>query len=126
MKLMLKRVLGWARRTEAEKVMLRHRFQFIRYRLLYLASHVLSVFPIPLVFVLRICGSDKHQPGQHLYGHTYRKLFWPYKYKPIKLLEIGVGGYGVGLGGRVIERMAPVFSICKNLSDAGGQWSQWN
>src|SRR5262249_25141841 len=58
MKLVLKRVVGWARRTEAEKVMLRHRFQFIRYRALYLASHVFSLFPIPLVLILRICGSD--------------------------------------------------------------------
>jgi len=103
MKLVLKRVVGWARRTEAEKVMLRHRFQFIRYRALYLASHVFSLFPIPLVLILRICGSDKHKSGQHRYGYTYRKLFWPYKYKPIKLLEIGVGGYGVGLGGESLN-----------------------
>jgi hypothetical protein len=61
MKLVLKRVVGWDRRTEAEKVMLRHRLQSIRYRLLYLASHVLSLLPIPLVLILRICGSDKHQ-----------------------------------------------------------------
>ena len=113
MKLVLKRVVGWARRTEAEKVMLRHRFQFIRYRALYLASHVFSLFPIPLVLILRICGSDKHKSGQHRYGYTYRKLFWPYKYKPIKLLEIGVGGYGVGLGGESLNAWQLYFPFAK-------------
>jgi hypothetical protein len=101
MKVVAKKIVGWTRRTEAEKTMLRHRLQFIRYRLLYKASHVLSLIPIPLVLVLRICGTDKHQ--LHLYGHIYQKLFWPHKYKPIKLLEIGVGGYGVGLGGESLN-----------------------
>jgi hypothetical protein len=101
MKLLAKKIVGWARRTEDERTMLRHQLQLIRYRLLYLASCVLSLLPIPLVLILRICGSDKHQ--LHLYGYTYRKLFWPHKYKPIKLLEIGVGGYGVGLGGESLN-----------------------
>jgi hypothetical protein len=111
MKLVLKRVVGWDRRTDAEKVVLRHRLQLIRYRLLYLTSHVLSLLPIPLVFILRICGSDKHQ--LHLYGYTYRKLFWPYKYKPIKLLEIGVGGYEVGLGGESLNAWQLYFPFAK-------------
>src|SRR5215470_1320183 len=113
MKPVLKRLVGWARRTEADKVILRYRFQFIRYRLLYLASHVFSLFPIPLVLVLRISGSDKHQPGQHRYGYTYRKLFWPYKYKPIKLLEIGVGGYGEGHGGESLNAWQLYFPFAK-------------
>jgi hypothetical protein len=111
MKLVAKKIVGWARRTEAEKTMLRHRLQLIRYRLLYLASRVLSPLPIPLVLILRICGSDKHQ--LHLYGYTYRKLFWSHKYKPTKLLEIGIGGYGVGLGGESLNAWQLYFPFAK-------------
>jgi hypothetical protein len=111
MKLIAKKIVGWTRRTEAEKTMLRHRLQLIRYRLLYLASSVLSLLPIPLALILRICGSDKHR--LHLYGYTYRKLFWPHKYKAIKLLEIGVGGYAVGLGGESLNAWQLYFPFAK-------------
>src|SRR5262249_25083372 len=48
-----------------------------------------------------------------LYGYTYGKLFRPYKYKPIKLLEIGVGGYGEGHGGESLNAWQLYFPFAK-------------
>ena len=97
MEAMLKRLLRWDKKTEVEKVPFRRFYHHLFHTRSY--SHVISLLPIPLWFVLRACNSDKHQPTGHLYGYTYSKLFWPFKYKPIKLLEIGVGGNEASLGG---------------------------
>ena len=42
-------------------------------------------------------GTDKF--GGHLYTPIYERLFRPLRYRPIRLLEIGVGGYGSPLAG---------------------------
>jgi hypothetical protein len=68
-----------------------------RFSLMRLAAPVLSVLPLSASTVLRLSGSDK-DVGHH-YGDTYQRLFRPYKYRPIKLLEIGIGGYKEHLGG---------------------------
>ena len=70
-----------------------------RYRLAALAANIVALFPLPLPWLFRVFGSDKQQPGGHRYGPTYWMLFRPWKYRPVKLLEIGVGGYGGSLGG---------------------------
>jgi hypothetical protein len=41
--------------------------------------------------------SDKHMPGWHRYGDTYGALFRRFKYRRVKLLEIGIGGYHTSL-----------------------------
>jgi hypothetical protein len=103
MKPILKNVVGWNHKSETEKVQFLHRFERVRYRSLYLASFVLCLFPIPLRLILRICLSDKHQPSEHQYGYAYGELFWRFKYLPIKLLEIGVGGYADRIGGESLN-----------------------
>jgi hypothetical protein len=87
-------------RTEAQKAAFRW-FQQLHYHLFRIVGF--PPVPIPLWFVLRACYSDKHQPARHTYGYTYGKLFWSFKYKPIKLLEIGVGGDATDLGGESLN-----------------------
>jgi len=96
MKQLLKQLLKWKQRTEPEK-------HLLRYRLLYAASFLACLFPLPLTFLLRACRSDKHGPLQHQYGHTFDSLFRRFKYKAVKLLEIGIGGYKNGMGGQSLN-----------------------
>ncbi len=56
----------------------------------YRIAAALSLFPIPLTAILRLFGSDKQQIGQHAYGEAYHALLRPFRYKPTKLLEIGL------------------------------------
>ena len=69
------------------------------YRLAGLLARSASWLPIPLWRLLQFFRSDKHMPGWHHYGHTYGALFRRFKYRRVKLLEIGIGGYQASLGG---------------------------
>jgi hypothetical protein len=109
MKLMLKRVTGWDHMSPVQQGVLVDRFDFLRYRLFYVLSHILCMLPIPLYVILRLCLSDKHQVYQHLYGYTYHRLLKKYKYRPIKILEIGIGGYGRRLGGESLNSWQAYF-----------------
>lgn len=60
------------------------------YRDKYLLATIFSVLPVNISRILSIFGSDKNQPGQHSYGNTYQELFQKMRYKPVKLLEIGL------------------------------------
>ena len=94
---------------KAEKDRFRQLLEFVRYRLLYLASYVICFFPISLRLLFQMCGSDKHQYGAHQYGYTYDALFWRFKYKRIKLLEIGLGRHGNRLGGESLSAWQAYF-----------------
>ena len=63
MRAMLKRVLGWDQRTEAEKAAFREcRYHPLRALGVYLGSHVISLFPIPLRFkrtCATLCGKGR-------------------------------------------------------------------
>jgi len=103
MKVMLQKAFRWNHKSKAEKDRFLQRFELVRYRLLYLATYVICFFPIPLRFLFQICGSDKHQYGVHQYGYTYDALLRRFKYKRIKLLEIGLGRHGNRLGGESLN-----------------------
>jgi demethylmacrocin O-methyltransferase len=60
-----------------------------------------------------VCLSDKHQPDSHQYGYTYNALFWRCKYRLIKLLEIGIGGYDKRLGGESLNAWQAFFPFGK-------------
>jgi len=109
MKAMLQKAIRWNHKSEAEKVRFLQRFEFVRYRLLYLASYAICFLPIPLRFLFQICGSDKHQCGVHQYGYTYDALLRRFKYKRIKLLEIGLGRHGNRLGGESLNAWQAYF-----------------
>jgi len=86
-------VTGWDRLAWDQKCVVRYGAQS------GIAS-LLSLLPIPLWRLLRWTKSDKEMPGQHLYGRTYHSLFRHLKYRRIRFLEIGIGGYDYDLGGR--------------------------
>ena len=56
----------------------------------YLLATLFSALPINMSRILSIFGSDKNLPSQHSYGVTYQEIFQKMRYKPIKLLEIGL------------------------------------
>ena len=80
---LLSALLAW-RRTSAREGRL------TSYRDRYWIAAGLSFLPLRLEWVMRLFGSDKHQEGQHAYGHSYHEMFRVLRYRPIKLLEIGV------------------------------------
>lgn len=90
---LVKALLGWERKSNSEKDLIAHRWG-------RRAARLLAPLPVPLWMLLRAFGSDKHRPGSHAYGHTYGALFRRWKYRRVRLLEIGIGGYGGSLGGQ--------------------------
>lgn len=52
-------------------------------------------------------GTDKF--GEHEYTPVYQELMRAARRKPVRLLEIGVGGYGVALGGESLRMWASYF-----------------
>lgn len=89
----LGQISGWDRHSFEEK-------RVLRYRVSALIAPALAFFPLPMRSLLRWAKSDKDLPGQHSYGATYGRLFRRLKYRRVRLLEIGIGGYGTSLGGR--------------------------
>lgn len=53
-------------------------------------------------------GSDKNT--KHKYCEMYEEMFTPFKDKPIKLLEIGIGGYETNEGGNSLRMWKEWFS----------------
>lgn len=88
----VKCLLTWDKKTEEEKYL-------FKYRLAGMAGRMLSPLPIPLWWLLRLYGCDKQRPGWHNYEPTYGRLFRRWKYRPVRMLEIGIGGYSGSLGG---------------------------
>nr|WP_294505819.1 class I SAM-dependent methyltransferase [uncultured Rhodopila sp.] len=48
--------------------------------------------PLRLGWLLHLFGSDKQKAGEHFYGATYHAVMRPFRYRRIRLLEIGVLG----------------------------------
>ena len=93
MKEFLKRILGWNKKSSLSQSLL-------RYKINHLRAALTCLLPIPLWRVLQNSGSDKQKRDGHSYGHTYGKYFWRFKYRPTKLLEIGIGGVAGDIGGQ--------------------------
>ncbi|GMO40342.1 MAG: hypothetical protein Ta2B_20230 [Termitinemataceae bacterium] len=65
-----------------------------------LAQNIVSFFvQSNLNFLAIIFGSDKYGPNAHSYTPHYMTHFKTRRYKKLKLLEIGVGGYGNPISG---------------------------
>ncbi len=79
----LRALLAW-RRTPARDGRL------TSYRDRYWIAAGLSLLPLRLGWAMRLFGSDKQREGQHAYGRSYHEMFRALRYRPIKLLEIGV------------------------------------
>jgi hypothetical protein len=97
-------LVGWNYLAPTEQYVLKYRFASA-------AAHVFSLLPIPMTIVLRIFGSDKQMPGWHSYGSTYGELFRKWKFRPVRLLEIGIGGYRDTPGGRSLLAWQAYFPL---------------
>lgn len=113
MEQLVKRVVGWDKMTVQQRSSFRRRVDVWRYPLFSVIANLVCIFPIPLSLVLRASRSDKHRPGAHRYGYTYGNLFWQFKYRRIKILEIGVGGYERRLGGESLNAWQAYFPFAK-------------
>jgi hypothetical protein len=80
-----------------------------RFRYMRLAAPFMSALPLSAATVLRISGSDKENEQAHRYGETYQRLFRRFKYRRIKVLEIGIGGYNRSLGGESLAAWSCYF-----------------
>jgi hypothetical protein len=85
--------IGWNRKTERDQYL-------FNYGISSLLAQAICLLPVPMWRLFLLFGSDRHRPGWHSYGHTYGALLRRWKYRPVKLLEIGIGGYRGSLGGR--------------------------
>jgi hypothetical protein len=88
----IQRLMGWDRLSERDQYLARYRFNGV-------VANLIALVPISLPRLFRWFGSDKQRPGWHDYGPTYASIFRPWKYRPVRLLEIGIGGYGESPGG---------------------------
>ena len=109
----LKFVLRWNRKSDAEKAEFRHRIAVIRYKARTLLATIVSPLPLSLPYLLRVTGTDKHQPNGHQYGFIYEDYFRPFRYERTKLLEIGIGGYDYALGGESLIAWRAYFPFGK-------------
>jgi hypothetical protein len=110
---LIKYLIGWNQKTEIEKSAFRQSIDVWRHRLFSPISYVVCILPIPLRFLLRASLSDKHSPGHHLYGCTYGNIFSKFKYRRIKILEIGIGGNARRLGGNSLDAWQAYFPFAK-------------
>jgi hypothetical protein len=92
-KRLVQAAIGWQRKTDRER-------NVIRFRLKHWLASAMCLLPLPLTFWLSHFRSDKHMPGLHQYGRLYANSFRPFRYRPIKFLEVGIGGYREDIGGR--------------------------
>jgi len=60
------------------------------YRDRYAIAVLLSVLPLSLPRILALFGTDKQRPGEHDYGASYEVAFRRFRYRRIKILEIGL------------------------------------
>ncbi len=83
-----------------------------RFRAMRLLTPALSLLPLRLETLLRLSGSDKEYPDAdrgHHYGAAYQRHFGPLKYRRVKLLEIGVGGFADLAGGESLAAWSCYF-----------------
>jgi len=89
------------------------RLAALKYRSLYYLSYFVSLLPIPLRFILLLSLSNKEGAGEHHYGRVYGKILFRFKYRPMKLLEIGVGGYAGHTGGASLNAWQLYFPFAR-------------
>jgi hypothetical protein len=90
------RMLGWDNKNDEQR-------SLVKYRVGSLIASLIAFLPMRLWVLLSYFNSDKHADKHHHYGFTDDELFRPFKYRRVKLLEIGIGGakgaYGSLIGG---------------------------
>lgn len=79
----------------------------------FFTSFLVNLFPIPLKTIFTFTLTDKEAPGKHHYGWAYDRNFRKFKYKRIKILEIGIGGYEFSLGGQSLNAWQSYFPFAR-------------
>lgn len=113
MKTLLQKILHWNDRTRTEQEALHRRLDPYRYWTYFSMSFLLCLFPIPLRWLFTFTLSDKEAPGKHHYGWAYDRNFRRFKYRRIKILEIGIGGYDFSIGGQSLNSWQCYFPFGK-------------
>src|ERR1700722_2955878 len=103
----VRRAIAWDRKDEIERAKYRRRL----FRIQHCLANFLCLFPLPLTFLLTLFDTDKHRTPGHRYGNLYASCFRPFRYGRIKLLEIGIGGYRLGIGGNSLLAWQAYFPL---------------
>ena len=85
----------------------------VKYHTWYVLSFFICLLPLPLKWVLTFSLSDKEAAGGHHYSNAYSRYLRPYKYRRIKLLEIGIGGGNSYGGGESLNSWQMYFPFAK-------------
>ena len=73
------------------RLVARHRGgRLTTYRDRYRIAALLSLLPLSVSRIISLFGSDKQRPGEHAYGPTYQSILAPFRYRPVRILEIGI------------------------------------
>lgn len=104
--LSLRKLTGWDRKSYREKTI-------VYYRLKNALATLICVIPLPAKMLFSLFGSDKEKKGGHHYGATYGMFLRQFRYRPIKFLEIGIGGYNHGIGGHSLLAWQAFFPFAK-------------
>lgn len=80
-----------------------------KYNLLTFIAPIISFLPLSLFYLLKFANTDKQEVNGHQYGKTYQRLMKEFKYKKIRFLEIGIGGYENHLGGESLAAWRSYF-----------------
>lgn len=115
----VKKAVRWNQLSHTDQDRYRREFERQKFRVMGLIARVVSVFPLPITTFLELSGSDKHQPRQknrHQYGFAYTRAFADYRFKKIKILEIGIGGYGYRIGGESLLAWRAIFPFASILA----------
>jgi demethylmacrocin O-methyltransferase len=76
-------------------------------RMLRRAARLAGWLRADLSLLAALYGTDKY--GEHDYAPVYQELMRPWRGKPVRLLEIGVGGYADALGGESLRMWESYF-----------------
>lgn len=87
--------------------------QLAAYRVAQAHAALTRWLPVSLAHLLRRYGTDKEQTNGHRYGDTYGEWFRRFRYRPIRMLEVGVGGYAAAFGGRSLLAWRAYFPMAR-------------
>jgi demethylmacrocin O-methyltransferase len=76
-------------------------------RMLRRAARLAGWLRADLNLLAALYGTDKY--GEHDYTPVYQELMRPWRAKPVRLLEVGVGGYAGALGGESLRMWESYF-----------------
>jgi hypothetical protein len=102
----LKKIIGWDAISPSRR-------EVIRYKINSFIATLTCVIPRDIANIFLYYETDKQAAGIHHYGAAYGEFLKPYRYRRIKILEIGVGGYADTLGGNSLLAWQAYFPFAR-------------